>query len=133
MKTESTTAIVVRNEDGKILLVKRGGSTFHGYWCIPGGHSEKGETPQQTAQREANEEVGSVAVESKPFFIHLHDWPADHSISGAHKHKCHIFFGKVSGKLRAGDDAAELSWFTLEEAKKLQITEYTRFVLDKLK
>jgi 8-oxo-dGTP diphosphatase len=132
MKTENTAVAVVRNKEGKILLVKRGGRTFHGYWSIPGGHAEKGETPEQTAQREANEEIGEVKIQGNPFMVFLHKWPADHSIKEPHQHKCHAFFGKVSGKLRAGDDAVELGWFTVEEAKKLKIVKYIRTVLDRL-
>lgn len=29
-----------------------------GYWCFPGGHVERGETPRQAVQRELAEELG---------------------------------------------------------------------------
>jgi 8-oxo-dGTP diphosphatase len=133
MKTENTAVAVVRDNEGMILLVKRGNKTFHDWWCIPGGHAKKGETPKQNAQREANEEIGHVSVEKKPFLVFTHDWPADSHIPEPHRHKCHAFIAKITGELRAGDDAAELGWFTLEEAKTLRITKYTQIVLDRLK
>ncbi len=131
MKTENTNCIVLQKE-GKILLVKRGNRTFHGWWCLPGGHEEEGESHHQAAQREANEEIGSVKVEKKPFLVFLHDWPADRHTQEPHQHKCHAFKAKAAGELRAGDDAAELKWVTLAKAAKMQITGYTRKVLDHL-
>ncbi len=125
---ENTNAILVE-KDGKILLVKRLNKTFRGWWCLPGGHAEPGETPEQAAQREANEEVGSVKVEGTPFMIFVHDWPADCHIKEPHQHKCHAFRGRVAGKIRAGSDAGEFKWFTPEEAGKLKLTNYTEMVL----
>lgn len=42
-------------QNGKILLTKR--EDFE-VWCLPGGHSEAGESLAQTAIREAREETG---------------------------------------------------------------------------
>jgi len=133
MKIEDTAVVVVRDSKDKILLVKRGNRTYHGWWCIPGGHAESRETPEQAAQREANEEIGEVKAGKKPFLVFLHDWPADSHTPEPHQHRCHAFMAKVTGELRPGDDAAEMGWFALEEAKKMKITEYTRKVLEKLK
>jgi len=44
-------------KDGKVLIQKRISSHGIGTWCLPGGHLEYGETPEQTAAREAKEEV----------------------------------------------------------------------------
>ncbi len=123
--------VVVQNDE-KILLVKRANRTFHGWWCFPGGHGEKGESHHQAAQREANEEIGEVIVSNDPFFVFVHDWPADSHTPEPHQHRCHAFFAEITGNLRAGDDAAEMGWFTPEEARKLQTTIYTRKVLDYL-
>ena len=45
----------------KVLVLKRGDykeDPFSGYWNFPGGTSEKGETPYETALRETFEETG---------------------------------------------------------------------------
>lgn len=45
--------------DGKALLMRRNGAGDHkGEWAFPGGHAEVGESPEQTAMREAREETG---------------------------------------------------------------------------
>ena len=50
------------NDEGKVLLQKRGDS---GKWGFPGGAIELGETPEETAVRELKEETGlDVEVES---------------------------------------------------------------------
>jgi len=43
---------------GKALLVKRAHEPFNGYWVLPGGHVEKGETIRDAAVREMREELG---------------------------------------------------------------------------
>lgn len=50
--------------DGKsILLLKRAGNCRHsGTWAFPGGHGREGETPINTAIREAREETGLKSI-----------------------------------------------------------------------
>ena len=49
-----------------ILLIKRDTVPFKGYWALPGGRAEPGETVEQTVVREVKEETGlDVAVVRK--------------------------------------------------------------------
>lgn len=52
---------LLENSDGEILLLKRSPSSKLGpnTWGFPAGHIEPGETPEQCAQRELFEEIGS--------------------------------------------------------------------------
>lgn len=53
--------VVIR--DGKVLLGERLASHGSGTWAIPGGHMEGGETFEETAKREVEEETGLTDVE----------------------------------------------------------------------
>ncbi len=130
-RVEDTNCMLVEKY-GRILLVKRKNKTFRGWWCLPGGHAEAGETMQQAAQREANEEIGGAKVEPEPFMVFEHDWPADAHTPEPHKHRCHAFRAEITGSLRAGDDAAELGWFTISEALDKHITNYTYEILSRI-
>ena len=50
-------AVIV--EDGKVFAAQRGYGKFKDGWEFPGGKIEKGETPQQAAEREVSEELGA--------------------------------------------------------------------------
>lgn len=64
-------AYILLEKDGKILLSKRTSrSRLGGKWSLPAGHIEKGETPIQTASREAREELGIDIDESDLTSIH---------------------------------------------------------------
>jgi len=91
------TVSIVIEKDGKFLLIKRGNKPEKNYWAVPGGHVDVGETTFQAAFRECKEEVGDVEIiTKKPVYIFVHD------VELGHRHKAHIFLGKVTGKLKAG-------------------------------
>lgn len=54
--TNSASVVVVRRD--AVLMVERAKPPMQGLWSFPGGKSETGETPEQTARRELLEETG---------------------------------------------------------------------------
>jgi 8-oxo-dGTP diphosphatase len=67
---------VLRAPDGRVLLAeRRPGRDAAGFWEIPGGQIEPGESPAQAAARELLEEVGVHALELAPWRIYEHDFP----------------------------------------------------------
>lgn len=56
-KPQVGTALII-TKGNKVLLMKRKGPHGPGTWSPPGGHLDFGETPEQCAAREAQEEVG---------------------------------------------------------------------------
>jgi 8-oxo-dGTP diphosphatase len=68
---------VLRAPDGRVLLAQRkAGKVAAGYWELPGGKVEPGETPAQAASRELLEEVGVRVLELAPWRVYEHDFPA---------------------------------------------------------
>jgi ADP-ribose pyrophosphatase YjhB (NUDIX family) len=53
-----TVTAILPFPDRKILLVKRGTVPFKGYWALPGGRVEEGESVEAAVIREVKEETG---------------------------------------------------------------------------
>ena len=68
---------VLRAPDGSVLLAeRRAGKVAAGFWELPGGQVEPGETAAEAAVRELREEVGIDALELSPWRVYEHDFPA---------------------------------------------------------
>jgi ADP-ribose pyrophosphatase YjhB (NUDIX family) len=68
--------------DGRILICRRAIEPRHGYWTVPAGFLENGETLQQGAAREADEEaLAKVEIQSLLTVVHV-----------IHAHQIHVFF-----------------------------------------
>lgn len=67
---------VVRDPDGNVLLAERkAGKDAAGFWEMPGGQVDPGETAAQAVERELLEEVGIRALELAPWRLYEHDFP----------------------------------------------------------
>jgi 8-oxo-dGTP diphosphatase len=53
-----TSTAIISYPESKILLIKRNTIPFKGYWALPGGRMDPGETVEQTIVREVKEETG---------------------------------------------------------------------------
>ena len=108
-------AVVIWDESGRLLLIKRGpGTTRPGLWAIPAGYVDYGEDIRDAAARELVEETGLIATVGEPVWVasNFHD-PAKLTVG--------IWFaGTVTGgTLEAGDDAVEAAFFPLSDLPPL--------------
>lgn len=109
-------------DGGRVLLVKRGKAPLLGFWSLPGGHVEGGETLAAGAAREVLEETG-IAVRDLEQIDTVEIIPD----SGAGQHIVLVVFrGKGAGTPVAGDDAAEAKWVPLGEVPALHMVEDTK-------
>lgn len=66
----------VIERDGRILLVREGKPDVAGQWNLPAGRLEPGETPIETARREASEEVGLAVTPTRLLGVYRDESPA---------------------------------------------------------
>jgi mutator protein MutT len=83
-------------------------------WSLPKGHIEAGETPEQAAIREVQEETGITSEITKSIGV-IDFW---FMAGGKRIHKTvhHFIFREVSGELTPQiTEVDEVSWFPLSE------------------
>ncbi|HWL37422.1 MAG TPA: NUDIX hydrolase [Frankiaceae bacterium] len=103
---------VVRDSEGRVLLVLRANEPSRGLWSVPGGRIEAGESARDAAAREVREETG-LDVEVGELLLTADLGPyvvADYAAT------------VVGGTLRAGDDALDARWFTAAELAALPMS-----------
>lgn len=94
-----------------VLLIRRGGEPFRGFWAFPGGFLEAGhEDTEQCARRELTEETGLQAGSLS--LVGVYSRPERDP-------RCHIVTASYCGIVpmqaaRGLDDAADARWFPLD-------------------
>lgn len=90
---------------GRLLLIRRAKEPERGYWSIPGGRVEAGETDHQAVIREVAEETG-LTVEVTRWLGDVERPGPGGAIFDIHDYACRV----AGGALRAGDDADDARW-----------------------
>ena len=100
--------------DRRVLLVKRKNQPHKGAWCLPMGFAETGETAEEAALRELEEETG---VKGKIIDFIL----IDSSRNDMYGDLLFLTFEveQTGGKLGAGDDAEEVRYYPLDKLPEL--------------
>lgn len=122
-----------RNKAGEreILMVERAGNPLKGYWSLPGGLLETGETLEQAVCREVLEETG-LRVEVDRFFEIFERIMPDKRGRTEYHYLLIDFVCKVKGgKLRPADDVSDVRWVRRRDLDQYVITEGTREVMER--
>ncbi len=107
--TPAPVTCVIVERDRSILLVRRRYPPKTGMWCLPAGFIETGESPEESAAREVQEETGlDVRITGLIDSWATSEDPRTPVVSFA-------FTGAiVGGELVAGDDADEAEFFPVD-------------------
>ena len=122
-------AILLRRD--RILLAQRGKEPLKGWWSLPGGALEIGESLMDAVCREVREETG---LEIRPLGVFEIFERIIRDAAGTPEYHyvlidylCRI----TGGTLRAGDDVARVEWVRRKDLPALQITEGTLTVIER--
>lgn len=117
------TCVVLTDNKSRVLLVKRNTEPKIGYWCLPGGFMETGETPEEAALRELCEETGLAGKIDMLLGI----------IANAGRiYDTILMMGflvrSFSGTPAAGDDAEEVGWFEPDRLPDIAFASHSSFI-----
>ncbi|MDR1027154.1 MAG: NUDIX domain-containing protein [Rickettsiales bacterium] len=120
--------LIIKQGDRILLFYRTDGFFKGGWWVLPAGHIEQGETAMDAALREAKEELGIGIRPSGAEFAHV----VSNLASGTEAFDFFFIIKNYSGQIRncEGDKCAEMKYFSPEEIKGLKnIATTTRLAL----
>lgn len=115
----------------RILLAKRGGEPLKGWWSLPGGVLETGETLADGVRREVLEETGLVVEPVRLFEVFERIMRDDQGRAEYHYVLMDYICRVAGGTLAAADDCADVRWVARDELGSLRITQGTLGVIEK--
>ncbi len=115
--------LVVVDESNRIALVKRSVEPKKGYWCLPGGFMELGESPEQAALRELKEETGLDGEINRLLGVMATPNAQYHTVL-----MIAYLVRHYKGYLVAGDDASEADWFPHQDLPEIAFTSHSHYI-----
>ena len=117
-----TVDIIIETPDG-IILIKRLNPPYG--WALPGGFVDYGESLEKAAVREAREETGLAITNLKLLGCYSDPTRDDrmHTIST-------VYIAQASGTATAGDDAAALEVFPVEQLPEPLCFDHSKILQD---
>ncbi len=124
--SKPTAGVLIENQHGELLIVKRAFEPFKGEWDLPGGFLEPGEPPEAGAIREVKEEL-NVDVQLTGLLGVYMDVYGDSS----YEYTLNFYYlGFITaGTIQAADDVGEAHWFSLENVPATMAFAHDRDVM----
>lgn len=115
--TADSVVFALDEEDLKVLLIQRGQEPYRGQWALPGGFAEVGESLEDTARRELEEETGlkNVFLEQLYTFSTPERDPREHVITVAY----YALVNRADHKVHASTDASNAARFGIDDIPTL--------------
>jgi 8-oxo-dGTP diphosphatase len=126
-----TATAVIEFPPEMILLIKRDTVPFRGFWALPGGRTEPGETVEQTIVREVKEETGlDVAVVRK--IGEYHEQGVQGGVEYDYYPACFLV-KVVGGEMRKQQsEIQDIQLFSLDDVPETLAFEHTQMIKDYL-
>ena len=130
--TGKTSTAIIPYDENKILLIKRNTKPFKGYWALPGGRMDPGETIEQTIVREVKEETGLDVAIMRKIGEYVEKGLKD-EVEYEYYPTCFLV-KPVAGELKKQDsEILEIKLFSLNELPTPLAFEHDQMVRDYLK
>lgn len=125
---------IILDKDDRILLEKRSLDmiSYPGFWGIPGGWMEWGETVEDALKREVKEELG-INIKVIRFLGKYYDTnnlPIKRYSRIALPHLCEIINGEPT--VNQPEEVSEIGWFSFEEALNLNLAYDHKLMIEDL-
>ena len=104
--------LIVVDESSRVLILKRNNSRYAtGFWCLPGGKIEYGDTVEKTISAELREETALECTGSR-FLFYQDSLP----LKPGEMHCINLYFEcMVSGARELNDESSAFTWIGLME------------------
>jgi len=122
-------AIILRRD--RILMAQRGKEPLKGWWSLPGGALEIGESLKDAICREVREETGLEVRPLAVFEIFERIMRDGAGVPEYHYVLIDYLCRITGGTLSAGDDVSRVEWVRRRELPDLLITEGTLGVIER--
>lgn len=124
-----TATAIIRFSPDSILLIKRFTKPFKGYWALPGGRVEPGETVEQAVVREVKEETGlDTVIISK--IGEYHEQGVQGGVDYNYYPACFLV-ETVDGEIKKQDsEIEEIKIFTFNELPEILAFEHAKMIKD---
>jgi len=116
---------------GRILMARRGKEPLKGWWSLPGGALETGETLDHAVRREVLEETSLIVEPVRVFEIFERIMRDAQGATEYHYILIDYLCRIIGGEPAAGDDVCRVEWMRLADLRGLQITEGTLKVIER--
>lgn len=111
---------LIFDSQNRVMLVKRGGEPLKGWWSLPGGVLEVGETLAEGVKREVLEETGLVVDPVHMLTIFERIMPDEEGRPEYHYVLVDYICRVVSGVECAADDCAAIRWAARDEVAQIE-------------
>ena len=122
-------ALIFRDRD--LLLVERAKEPLKGYWSLPGGVLETGETLKEGVQREVREETGLEVEAESMFEVFERIMPDAEGRPEYHYVLIDYICRPVGGQLQAASDVSRVAWVPQQDLPEFRLTEGTLAVVER--